>query len=370
MAKIEFLHIHKRYGKDFYAVRDFNLTINDGEFVVLVGPSGCGKTTVLRMVAGLERITDGQLFIDGKPANELEPKDREVAMVFQDYSLFPNMTVYENIEFALKMKKVPKDERRAAVTSMAEMLGIEDLLDRRAKGLSGGQCQRIAIGRALVCRPEIFLLDEPLSNLDSQMRTHLREQISDIQKKLGITTIYVTHDQVEAMSMGDRIVVMSEGEIRQADTPQNLYYKPENTFIAKYIGQKPMHFFHAECISDSGSVRLKSPYIDTILPKWKAQQITAKGYLNKEVLVGVRPKDLRLIPENDAGSDNVFTDITFRYIENYGYYSDVSISVGGDILVAEYTGDEKLLSSGQLAAEINIEAIQIFDKENGESIVH
>ena len=243
MAEVVFDHVWKIYDNGFEAVKDINFTIKDKEFVVLVGPSGCGKTTTLRMVAGLEEITKGTISIDGRVINEVPPKDRDIAMVFQNYALYPHMSVYDNMAFGLKLRKIPKDEIDKRVKWAAELLGIAHLLDRKPKQLSGGQRQRVAVGRALVRNPKVFLFDEPLSNLDAKLRVQMRTEISKLHTKLEATMIYVTHDQMEAMTMADRIVVMKDGVIQQIDTPLNLYHYPKNKFVAGFIGSPHMNFF-------------------------------------------------------------------------------------------------------------------------------
>lgn len=292
MAKIQFSQISKTFMSGTDAVKNFNLEVEDGEFVVLVGASGCGKSTILRMVAGLEEITTGELRFDEKIVNEMAPKKRNVAMVFQNYALFPNLTVEENMAFALKMQRVPKKERQEKVLAMAKILGVEDILKRKAKKLSGGQCQRIAIGRALVCNPSVFLMDEPLSNLDAKMRTELRTEIAELQKRLKVTTLYVTHDQTEAMTLADRVVVMNEGEIQQVDTPQNLYNKPQNTFVARFIGSSSMNFLEAKCMEYQGGIALETPDVVVPLPEWKGKVLEEKGYLGKKVILAIRSEDI------------------------------------------------------------------------------
>ena len=249
MAEIEFVHVSKSYG-DTPAVRDLNLKVGEGEFVVLVGPSGCGKTTALRMVAGLEEITDGEIRIGDRVVNELAPRDRDIAMVFQNYALYPHKTVYENLAFGLRMRKVPKDEQRKRVEEIAQKLGLADMLNRRPAQLSGGQRQRVAMGRAIVREPKAFLMDEPLSNLDAKLRVQMRAEIARIQKALQVTTVYVTHDQVEAMTMGDRVAVMRDGILQQVDTPQHLYDAPKNLFVASFVGSPPMNLFEATVEAD------------------------------------------------------------------------------------------------------------------------
>ena len=247
MASLSLKGIGKRYPNGFEAVKDFNLEIEDQEFIIFVGPSGCGKSTTLRMITGLEEITTGDLFIDGKRMNEVEPKDRDIAMVFQNYALYPHMTVFDNMAFGLKLRKVPKEEIEQKVLEAAKILDLEQLLDRRPKALSGGQRQRVAMGRAIVRNPKVFLMDEPLSNLDAKLRVQMRAEIASLHQRLGATIIYVTHDQTEAMTLGTRIVVLKDGVIQQVDTPKRLYNEPQNLFVAGFIGSPQMNFIDAVC---------------------------------------------------------------------------------------------------------------------------
>jgi multiple sugar transport system ATP-binding protein len=294
MAAIELVHLSKVYGNDFTAVRDLNLDVAEGEFMVLVGPSGCGKTTALRMVAGLEEITSGEIRIGGKTVNDLAPRDRDIAMVFQNYALYPHKSVYENLAFGLRMRKVPKDEQKRRVDEIARILGLGDMLQRRPAQLSGGQRQRVAMGRAIVREPKAFLMDEPLSNLDAKLRVQMRAEIARIQQTLKVTTVYVTHDQVEAMTMGDRVAVMRDGELQQVDTPQRLYDAPANLFVASFVGSPPMNLFEAVVEGDNG--RLVSRIGDTEL-ELPADVSSARpqlaNYAGRRVAIGIRPEDVR-----------------------------------------------------------------------------
>ena len=248
MASLSLKNIYKKYDNGFCAVTDFNLEVADKEFVVFVGPSGCGKSTTLRMIAGLEDITEGEFYIGDRLVNDVEPKDRDIAMVFQSYALYPHMTVFDNMAFALKLRKVPKDEIKAKVEEAAKILGLEELLDRKPKALSGGQRQRVALGRAIVRSPKVFLMDEPLSNLDAKLRSNMRAEIIKIHNTLGATTIYVTHDQTEAMTMADRIVVMKKGVVQQVGSPKDIYDHPENLFVAGFIGAPTMNFMRGKVV--------------------------------------------------------------------------------------------------------------------------
>ncbi|MFL5968171.1 MAG: ABC transporter ATP-binding protein [Gaiellaceae bacterium] len=286
MAEIEFIHISKAYGET-PAVRDLNLKVDEGEFVVLVGPSGCGKTTALRMVAGLEEITDGEIRIGGRVVNDLAPRQRDIAMVFQNYALYPHKSVYENLVFGLRMRKVPKAEQRARVEEIARVLGLSDMLNRRPAQLSGGQRQRVAMGRAIVREPKAFLMDEPLSNLDAKLRVQMRAEIARIQHALNVTTLYVTHDQVEAMTMGDRVAVMRNGMLQQVDTPQHLYDFPANLFVASFVGSPPMNLFEATV--ENGGTRLAFGETQLDLPSHDI----LRAYAGRRIVVGIRPEDVR-----------------------------------------------------------------------------
>jgi multiple sugar transport system ATP-binding protein len=293
MAEVTFKDVDKVYGTNVHAVKDLSLDIHDGEFLVLVGPSGCGKTTALRMVAGLEEITDGTISIGGRVVNELTPKERDIAMVFQNYALYPHMSVAENIAFGLRLRKTPKEEIRRRVEWAAKMLDLTPYLARRPKELSGGQRQRVAMGRAIVREPQAFLMDEPLSNLDAKLRVQMRADIARLQDDLETTTIYVTHDQVEAMTMGDRVAVMSMGELQQVDVPQRLYDAPANLFVAGFIGTPPMNLIQAQVQSQNGSVALTvGPQSLVVTDQTLAHYPGIKGATGKEVVLGVRSEDL------------------------------------------------------------------------------
>jgi multiple sugar transport system ATP-binding protein len=293
MAEITFDNVSKIYGDGFRAVTDFNLEVLDGEFVVFVGPSGCGKTTALRMIAGLEEISEGEIRIGERVVNNLPPGARDVAMVFQNYALYPHMTVAENIGFALKMRKVPKDEARKRIQETAEIIGLVDHLDRKPRQLSGGQRQRVAMGRAIVREPQVFLMDEPLSNLDAKLRVQMRGEISRIQRQLNVTTVYVTHDQVEAMTMGDRVAVMRRGLLQQFEPPQRLYEQPANLFVASFIGSPAMNVIEAtlERNGDGASLRIGSATLP-LPPQVVSARPALTGYAGKSLAVGIRPEAL------------------------------------------------------------------------------
>ncbi len=301
MASVSLKNIKKVYGKDVVAVQDFNLDIDDKEFVVFVGPSGCGKSTTLRMIAGLEEISEGELFIDDNKVNNVMPKDRDIAMVFQNYALYPHMTVFENMAFALKLRKVPRAEIKRRVHEAAEILKITDYLQRKPKALSGGQRQRVAIGRAIVRHPKVFLMDEPLSNLDAKLRNQMRTELVLMRKRIDTTFVYVTHDQTEAMTLGDRIVVMKDGFIQQIGTPREVFEHPNNLFVAGFIGTPQMNFFDAtlRCSKDGYTIEFCGNEI--VLPVSKQLILKGKGVTEKEIVIGIRPEDIFIAgPERQA----------------------------------------------------------------------
>ena len=292
MSEIALRNVCKQFDSEHYGIKDFNLDIHDKEFVIFVGPSGCGKSTTLRIIAGLEEITDGELWIDGELSNYLEPKERGMSMVFQNYALYPNMTVYGNMAYALKIRKMPKDEIDKKVHEVAKILEIEQLLDRKPAALSGGQKQRVAIGSAIIRKPKAFLMDEPLSNLDAKLRVQMRIEISKIHQRLGATIIYVTQDQTEAMTLGTRIVVMKDGVVQQVDTPQNLYQKPGNLFVAGFMGSPQMNFLDATVKVEGDIANLVIAGHSIPLPPAKSKKLIDGGYDGKVVTFGIRPEDI------------------------------------------------------------------------------
>ncbi|MGC5325114.1 ABC transporter ATP-binding protein [Brevibacillus sp. SYSU BS000544] len=292
MAKVRLNHVYKKYGPNQIAVKDFHLEIEDREFLVLVGPSGCGKSTTLRMVAGLEDISEGDLYIGDTRVNDVPPKDRDIAMVFQSYALYPHMNVYENMAFGLKLRKFSKADIDMRIREAARILDIEHLLDRKPKALSGGQRQRVALGRAIVREPQVFLMDEPLSNLDAKLRVQMRTEIAKLHQRLDTTIIYVTHDQTEAMTMGDRIVVMKDGMIQQVSTPTEIYNHPINQFVASFIGSPGMNFVKGTITEHAGKIHFESNAIDVILPDDKAHVLRQRGYIGRPVTFGIRPEDI------------------------------------------------------------------------------
>ena len=363
MASVKLKNIYKKYPGGVTAVNDFNLDIADKEFVVLVGPSGCGKSTTLRMVAGLEEITSGELLIDGKLVNDIAPKDRDIAMVFQNYALYPHMTVFENMAFGLKLRKTPKGEIKKKVQEAARILEIDHLLDRSIKALSGGQRQRVALGRAIVREPKVFLLDEPLSNLDAKLRAQMRTEIIKLHQKLQTTFIYVTHDQTEAMTMGSRIVVMKDGYIQQVDSPQVLYEKPVNMFVAGFLGTPQMNFMNVRVEKEGTDVRLRFGRWTVKLPENKAKKLEDGGYIEKEVVMGVRPEHLHDEQAYlDAYKDSQF-EAPIEVIELLGSESNLYMMIDGTMMVSKVKPRQNVYVGDVMRFAINPNKVHVFDKE-------
>jgi multiple sugar transport system ATP-binding protein len=372
--------VNKVYENGFHAVKDMSLDIADGEFMVLVGPSGCGKTTALRMVAGLEDITSGILRIGGKEVNDETPKERDIAMVFQNYALYPHMTVAQNIGFALKLRKLPKNELDAKVKEAAGILGLTDWLDRKPGQLSGGQRQRVAMGRAIVRQPSVFLMDEPLSNLDAKLRVQMRAEVARIQRQIGVSTIYVTHDQVEAMTMGDRVTVMRDGTLQQVDTPQNLYDSPDNIFVAAFIGSPAQNLYDATVGEGARSIKLGSQDVD--LPEAVVvKRPGLRAYAGKEVVVGMRPEHLRaesststgpkIVGEVDLveslGSELVvhFTIDAHRVIAEGAVDKDEAAALQSGEGVARVEAKTPVKPGDRMTFSVDIEDMQFFDPKTG-----
>ncbi|WP_019551108.1 ABC transporter ATP-binding protein [Thermus scotoductus] len=367
MAKVRLEHVWKRFGK-VVAVKDFNLETEDGEFVVFVGPSGCGKTTTLRMIAGLEEISEGRIYIGDRLVNDVPPKDRDIAMVFQNYALYPHMNVYENMAFGLRLRRYPKDEIDRRVKEAARILKIEHLLNRKPRELSGGQRQRVAMGRAIVREPKVFLMDEPLSNLDAKLRVEMRAEIAKLQRRLGVTTIYVTHDQVEAMTLGHRIVVMKDGEIQQVDTPLNLYDFPANRFVAGFIGSPSMNFIRAQVEVQGEKVYLVAPGFRVRANPILAQAL--RPYGGKEVWMGIRPEHLGLkgytvIPEEE----NVIRG-EVDVAEPLGAETEIHVSVDGTVLVAKVDGHAPVKPGDRVELLADTSRLHAFDVESDQTIGH
>jgi len=345
MATVVLENVNKVYDNGFHAIHDLSLDIANGEFLVLVGPSGCGKSTALRMIAGLETISDGEMRIGDKVVNDIEPKDRDIAMVFQNYALYPHMTVYDNIGFALKLAKIPKEEIDKRVRRAADTLELTTYLDRKPGQLSGGQRQRVAMGRAIVRQPAAFLMDEPLSNLDAKLRVQMRAEIAAIQRDLGVTTCYVTHDQVEAMTMGDRVAVLKDGYLQQIDTPQNLYDKPGNVFVAAFIGSPSMNLFEGQLAFDgeAGAVQLGSQSL-SLAPESLAAHPALRNYDGKKIIIGIRPEDLEDVAFASNVKDGATLQSTVQLIEALGseimvhFSLDAATVDSGDPDAVEETG--------------------------------
>ncbi|MCL6458243.1 MAG: sn-glycerol-3-phosphate ABC transporter ATP-binding protein UgpC [Gorillibacterium sp.] len=371
MAGVRLHHIVKKYpGNDEATVKDFHLDVQDKEFLVLVGASGCGKSTTLRMIAGLEEITEGELYIGDRLVNDVAPKDRDIAMVFQSYALYPHMNVYQNMAFGLKLRKFKKADIDARVRSAAKTLDIEHLLDRKPKALSGGQRQRVALGRAIVREPQVFLMDEPLSNLDAKLRVQMRAEISKLHKRLGTTFIYVTHDQTEAMTMGQRIVVMEKGIIQQAATPEEIYNHPVNMFVAGFIGSPSMNFLSGKMIEESGSLHFKAQGVDLEMPEGKAKILRAKGYINKEMILGVRPEDLHDEPVFLEGSPKSVVNAHIEVSENLGYEMYLYLNgIGPGSVIARVDSRSGLKDGANIKLAFDMNKVHLFDKETSDSIL-
>ncbi len=365
MASLSLRHIYKIYQGGVKAVSDFNLEIDDKEFIVFVGPSGCGKSTTLRMVAGLEEISAGELYIDNKLVNDVEPKDRDIAMVFQNYALYPHMTVYDNMAFGLKLRKMPSKEIEKRVNEAAAILGISQLLTRKPKALSGGQRQRVALGRAIVREPKVFLLDEPLSNLDAKLRVQMRTEITKLHNKLATTFIYVTHDQTEAMTMGTRIVVMKDGIIQQIDTPTCLYDNPENLFVASFLGSPQMNFFKAQLVKEGDKLYSVFGSNKILVPESRAKRIIDDYYIGKDVVMGVRPEDIHdeqiFISSNPDTVINAEIDV----IEKLGNETILYMKVDGkeDYTVARIDARSQFAAGEQVSLAIDANHIHFFDPD-------
>ncbi len=375
MASLSLKHIYKKYPGGVTAVSDFCLEVKDKEFLVLVGPSGCGKSTTLRMIAGLEEISEGELFIGDVLVNDVAPKDRDIAMVFQNYALYPHMTVFENMAFGLKLRKIPKEEIKRRVEEAARILDINHLLERKPKALSGGQKQRVALGRAIVRNPKVFLLDEPLSNLDAKLRASMRTELTKIHKRVGTTFIYVTHDQTEAMTMATRIVVMKDGLIQQVDTPQNLYDYPVNTFVAGFIGTPQMNFINAKLVKKDNDLYVNFGENSLKLPPDKANNPGLKEYIGREVVLGLRPECihdepmyLSSMPDNVIEVDVDVTELMgaeiYLYLRYLGQEEDTSN------LIARVSPRSTSRAGDRVKVALDTGRLHIFDIDTERCIVH
>ena len=363
MASVSLKDIQKIYPNGFQAVTDFTLDIVDREFIIFVGPSGCGKSTTLRMIAGLEDISSGTLEIDGKVMNDVEPKDRDIAMVFQNYALYPHMTVYDNMAFGLKLRKVPKAEIKEKVTAAAKILDLDKLLDRKPKALSGGQRQRVAMGRAIVRHPKVFLMDEPLSNLDAKLRVQMRIEIAKLHQNLSATMIYVTHDQTEAMTLGTRIVVMKDGVIQQVDTPTNLYNSPINLFVAGFIGSPQMNFLDAEVGVSGGDVTLTVGNQVLKVPASKKQSLIDGNYAGKTVVLGIRPENIHDEESFIASNPDSVIKSNIKVYELLGAEVYLYFDVEGTQMTARVNPRTALRTGDDATFALDMEKIHVFDKE-------
>lgn len=371
MARILLNHVFKRYGKDKQVVvKDFHLEIKDQEFLVFVGPSGCGKSTTLRMIAGLEEVSEGEIYIGDRMVNDLPPKDRDIAMVFQNYALYPNMSVYENIAFGLRLRKTPKHEIDLGVKKASRVLEIEQYLDRKPRNLSGGQRQRVALGRAIVRDPQVFLMDEPLSNLDAKLRVQMRTEIIKLHKQLGVTMVYVTHDQVEAMTMGHRIVVMKDGVIQQVDTPEEIYNNPSNTFVASFIGSPPMNFIEGRILENSsGKLEFHTQRFLLEIPEGKAHSLRRANLINKTVTLGIRPENISVDNIVFEAHPNAVIPGIHKISELMGADRYLYLDIGqSKMLIVRVSPRVHLGEDEQVKVAVDMSKGLFFDQETGEKI--
>jgi multiple sugar transport system ATP-binding protein len=366
LARILFNHVTKRYGKyKEYAVKDFNLQVEDQEFLVFVGPSGCGKSTTLRMLAGLEDITEGEIYIGDTLVNDLPPKERDISMVFQNYALYPNLTVYENIAFGLRLRKLPKHEIDLAVRRVARVLEIENFLDRKPFELSGGQKQRVALGRAIVRKPQAFLMDEPLSNLDARLRVQMRAEIIKLHRAIGVTTIYVTHDQIEAMTMGDRVVVMNRGVVQQVDTPEEVYLRPANLFVANFIGSPPMNLIQGRLKAHGDGAAFHTQRFALPLPDRQASKL--RGRIDRAVTMGIRPEHVSFEPAYmDAHAEAVIKG-TLQFDEFVGSDRYYHLDIGTDRLLIARSHPQYPYADGSVVRlAVDMDKALFFDPDDGQ----
>ena len=363
MASVKLQGIYKKYPGGVIAVSDFNLEIKDKEFIILVGPSGCGKSTTLRMVAGLEEISEGQLFIGDKYVNDIAPKDRDIAMVFQNYALYPHMSVFENMAFGLKLRKTPKEEIKRRVEEAAKILDIAHLLDRKPKALSGGQRQRVALGRAIVRNPKVFLLDEPLSNLDAKLRAQMRTELTKLHQRLQTTFIYVTHDQTEAMTMGTRIVVMKDGFIQQVAAPTTLYEYPCNLFVATFIGSPQMNIFDATVIDKDGATYLKFGETMIKLPNEKGRNPEVLAYAGKDVAVGIRPENIHDEEVFINQYPEAVVEADVDVVERLGSVTYLYAQCEGNAIIASVQPRSTVKTGDHVKLAFDVSRIHLFDKD-------
>jgi multiple sugar transport system ATP-binding protein len=365
MAEVRLLNVCKVFGK-LSVVRDFSLNIVDGEFLVLVGPSGCGKSTTLRLVAGLESLSSGGIYIGERLVNDIHPRDRDVAMVFQNYALYPQMSVYENMAFSLKMRKIAKTEIERTIRRTSELLKIDQLLDRKPGQLSGGQRQRVALGRAIVRNPRVFLFDEPLSNLDAKLRIAMRAELLELHQRLKTTVIYVTHDQLEAMTMGDRIVVMNEGVIQQVDHPQTVYDHPINRFVAGFIGAPSMNFIDCRIVPTGDGLAAAADGFNFRIPNGKAALV--RSYRDKEAVLGIRPEHIGLKSDPGLSEDQPDFEAVVRVVESAGSEKIVHARVGSHSIVVRLDPHTRLKPGENVRFAVRMETAHIFDKDSGQTL--
>jgi multiple sugar transport system ATP-binding protein len=367
MANVVLKNLSKRF-REVVAVSSLNLEVQDKEFLVLVGPSGCGKTTALRLVAGLEEATDGEIYIGDRLVNDVSPKDRDIAMVFQNYALYPHMTVFDNMAFGLRLRKVPRQEIQRRVAQVSDMLGLQGLMHRKPKELSGGQRQRVALGRAIVREPKVFLMDEPLSNLDAKLRVQTRAELIKLHRRLGITTVYVTHDQVEAMTMGDRIAVLNEGIMHQVDTPMNLYNHPADRFVAGFIGSPAMNFIEATVASDDGRWYADAGDFRLLLPDWAADKV--KDYGGRPVTFGIRPEDIydKSLPCPVKATEDNTTRVTVEVTEPMGSSVYAEMTAGKQALRADLAAETQASFGEPLDVVFDMQKCHIFDKDTDRAV--
>ena len=370
MAGLELKNIVKKYPNGFVAVHDFNMKVADKEFIIFVGPSGCGKTTTLRMIAGLEEITEGELYIGDRLMNDVAPKDRDIAMVFQNYALYPHMSVYDNMAFGLKLRKTPKAEIEKRVHEAARILDIEHLLDRKPKALSGGQRQRVAMGRAIVREPKVFLMDEPLSNLDAKLRVQMRTEITKLHQKLQTTFVYVTHDQTEAMTLGTRIVVMKDGLIMQVDSPVNLYNKPQNLFVAGFIGSPQMNLVEVGVEKRGSDIHLLFGEHPIKLPEAKARAVEEGGYVGKTVVMGIRPEDLKDEEMFISAATDATITCEVEVTELLGAEVYLYLTCADQPLTARVNPRSTTKSGDTIQIALDVQRIHVFDKETEQVITN
>lgn len=374
MIKVSMKNIKKVYDKNVVAVKDFNLDIMDKEFIVLVGPSGCGKSTLLRMIAGLEEISEGDIYINGKQVNDVAPKDRDIAMVFQNYALYPHMTVYENMAFALKIRKYKKDVIDQTVNEAAEILGIKDLLQRKPKALSGGQRQRVAIGRAIVRNPQVFLMDEPLSNLDAKLRNQMRAELIKLRKRIDTTFVYVTHDQTEAMTLGDRIVIMKDGLMQQIGTPEEVYDNPNNMFVASFIGTPQMNVFDCKLkIGDGQYFTVLGEDYHILLPEAMQKVLKEKEINEKNIVLGIRPEHMEVVQPGHKDAIKAFVAVT----EMMGSEVNIHVDIFGTNAIVRVPTSSlskeawaEMTMDKDIYVTIPAKFIHVFDAETGLSVYY